>query len=193
MDTDSDGGNGTDQTLNYLSVSIIKDHPILIEKSQLPGAKDKKSNALKKAKLYNHNYRYRKTNGGKANTKEDCKLWRRWCRGRQISTKQEIVKSSLLPGRRSCLIFYVWMRTQPLLKRLAHSMQDFRHLAPLPLFWYTLGCVLRFINAAMMTAVQHAVQYDCVSKSAISSWRILHKYKLMLHIISKRSPLFICL
>ena len=31
--------------------------------------------------------------------------------------------------------------------------------------WYTLGCVLTFINAAMMTAVQHAVQYGCVSKS----------------------------
>ena len=29
-----------------------------------------------------------------------------------------------------------------------------------------------------MTAVQHAVQYGRVSKSAISLWRILQKYKL---------------
>ena len=44
---------------------------------------------------------------------------------------------------------------------------------------YTLGCVLTFINAAMMTAVQHAVQYGCVSNlSAISPWRIIQKYKL---------------
>ena len=41
----------------------------------------------------NHNYQYRKTNGGKANTKEDCK-YEGACEEEDRS-KQEIVKSSL--------------------------------------------------------------------------------------------------
>ena len=50
-DVDNSLTNTSQQTLNVILVSIIKDFPVLMEKSQLPGTKEKKVLTLYKARV----------------------------------------------------------------------------------------------------------------------------------------------